>query len=81
VGPPIKNQATSLQALKHHKRNTFKWQNIKNRKENMKEKEIKESLELLKQWELIDIIVDMEKTILKYEDKERHNAKQGKADA
>jgi len=47
----------------------------------MKEEEIKESLELLKQWELIDIIVDMEKTILKYEDKERYNAKQGKADA
>ena len=48
---------------------------------HMKDEEIKESLELLKQWELIDIIVDMEKTILKYEDQERHNAKQGKADA
>ena len=52
----------------------------------MKEEEIqdawtKKSLELLKRWELIDMIVDMEKTIAKYEDKERHNAKQGKADA
>ena len=47
----------------------------------MKEKEIKESLKLLKQWELIDMIVDMEKTITKYEDKKRHNVKQGKADA
>ena len=48
----------------------------------MKEdEEIKEKLSLLKQWELIDIIVDMEKTITKYEDKERYNAKQGKADA
>jgi hypothetical protein len=76
-----KPQAPSLQALKHHKRNTFKWQNIKNRKENMNEKEIKEDLDLLKRWELIDMIVDMEKTITKYEDKERYNAKQGKADA
>ena len=41
----------------------------------------KKSLELLKPWELIDMIVDMEKTITKYEEKERHNAKQGKADA
>ena len=47
----------------------------------MNEKEIKEDLELLKRWELIDMIVDMEKTITKYEDKERRNAKQGKADA
>ena len=47
----------------------------------MKEKEIKESLKLLKQWELIDMIVDMEKTITKYEEQERHNVKQGKADA
>jgi len=47
----------------------------------MKEKEIKEDLDLLKRWELIDMIVDMEKTITKYEDKARHNAKQGKADA
>ena len=47
----------------------------------MKDEEIKESLELLKQWELIDIIVDMEKTITKYEEQERHNVKQGKAAA
>jgi len=47
----------------------------------MNEKEIKEDLDLLKRWELIDMIVDMEKTILKYEDKARYNAKQGKADA
>ena len=76
--PSYKLQAPSI---KRHKRNTFKWQNIKNRKENMKEKEIKEDLDLLKRWELIDMIVDMEKTITKYEDKARHNAKQGKADA
>jgi|TARA_R100000656_G_scaffold54659_1_gene43063 hypothetical protein len=49
---------------------------------HMKEEEkIKESLDLLKKWELIEMIVDMEKTILKYGEKERHNAKQGKADA
>ena len=48
----------------------------------MKEdKETKESLDLLKKWELIEMVVDMEKTITKYEDKERHNTKQGKADA
>ena len=47
----------------------------------MNEKEIKEDLDLLKRWELIDMIVDMEKTITKYEDKARHNVKQGKADA
>ena len=40
-----------------------------------------EALELLKREELIEIILDMEKTILKYEDKERCNTKQGKADA
>jgi len=45
------------------------------------DKEIKEKLDLLKKEELIEMIVDMEKTITKYEDKERHNAKQGKADA
>ena len=50
-------------------------------KEEIQEAWTKKSLELLKQWELIDMIVDMEKTILKYEDKERRNAKQGKADA
>ena len=40
-----------------------------------------EELDLLKRNELIEIVIDQEKTILKYEDKERHNAKQGKADA
>ena len=40
-----------------------------------------EKLDLLKKEELIEIVLDLEKTILKYEDKERHNAKQGKADA
>ena len=40
-----------------------------------------EKLDLLKKEELIEIILDLEKTVLKYEDKERHNAKQGKADA
>tara|TARA_R110002020_G_scaffold462984_1_gene682798 strand:- start:85 stop:243 length:159 start_codon:yes stop_codon:yes gene_type:complete len=41
----------------------------------MKEK-IKEDLDLLKRWQLIDMIVDMEKTITKYENKERHETKQ-----
>ena len=40
-----------------------------------------DALELLKKEELIEIILDLEKTVLKYENKERHNAKQGKADA
>ena len=40
-----------------------------------------EKLYLLKKEELIEMVIDLEKTILKYEDKERHNAKQGKADA
>ena len=40
-----------------------------------------EKLDLLKKEELIEIVIDQEKTILKYEDKERHNTKQGKADA
>ena len=40
-----------------------------------------ERLDLLKKEELIEIVLDLEKTILKYEEKERHNAKQGKADA
>ena len=40
-----------------------------------------EKLDLLKKEELIEIVIDLEKTILKYEDKERHNTKQGKADA
>ena len=39
-----------------------------------------EKLDLLKKEELIEMVIDMEKTILKYEDRERHNAKQGKAD-
>ena len=43
--------------------------------------EIKDSLGCLKQWELIDMIVNLEKQLLKYEEKERHNTKQGKADA
>ena len=34
----------------------------------MTNKEIKESLDLLKKEELIDMIVDMEKTITKYEE-------------
>ena len=41
----------------------------------------KERLDLLKKEEHIEIVLDLEKTILKYEEKERHNAKQGKADA
>ena len=40
-----------------------------------------DALDLLKKEELIEMVIDLEKTILKYEDKERHNAKQGKADA
>ena len=40
-----------------------------------------EKLDLLKKEELIEMVLDLEKTILKYEDKERHNTKQGKADA
>ena len=40
-----------------------------------------EKLDLLKKEELIEIVLDLEKTILKYEDKARYNAKQGKADA
>ena len=43
--------------------------------------EIKDSLGRLKQWQLIDMIVGLEKQLLKYEEKERHNTKQGKADA
>jgi hypothetical protein len=35
-----------------------------------------DALELLKKEELIDMIVDMEKTLTKYEDKEKHNVKQ-----
>ena len=40
-----------------------------------------EKLDLLKKEELIEMVIDIEKTILKYEEKERHNTKQGKADA
>jgi len=40
-----------------------------------------EKLDLLKKEELIEIVLDLEKKVLKYEEKERHNAKQGKADA
>ena len=46
----------------------------------MKDINDKEKLDLLKKEELIEMVIDMEKTILKYEDRERHNAKQGKAD-
>ena len=53
----------------------------KDAKKMKEDKETKESLDLLKKWELIEMVVDMEKTITKYEDKERHNTKQGKADA
>ena len=41
----------------------------------------KEKLDLLKKEELIEMVLLMEETILKYEEKERHNTKQGKADA
>ncbi len=41
----------------------------------------KEKLDLLKKEELIEMVLLMEETILKYEDKERYNVKQGKADA
>ena len=47
----------------------------------MKDINATDALELLKKEELIEMVLDLEKTILKYEDKERHNAKQGKADA
>jgi len=40
-----------------------------------------EKLDLLKKEELIEIILELEKTVLKYEEKERHDAKQGRADA
>ena len=46
----------------------------------MKDINDKEKLDLLKKEELIEMVIDMEKTILKYEDRERHNSKQGKAD-
>ena len=41
----------------------------------------KEKLDLLKKEELIEMVLLMEETILKYEEKERYNTKQGKADA
>ena len=37
---------------------------------------MKERLSLLKQWELIEMIIDMEKTIIKYQNKERQEEKQ-----
>ena len=46
----------------------------------MKDINDRDALDLLKKEELIEMVIDMEKTILKYEDRERHNAKQGKAD-
>ena len=47
----------------------------------MKDINDRDALDLLKKDELIEMVIDMEKTITKYEEKERHNAKQGKADA
>ena len=40
-----------------------------------------EKLDLLKKEELIEMVIDLEKKVLKYEEKKRHNTKQGKADA
>ena len=48
---------------------------------HMKDINDRDALDLLKKEELIEMVIDMEKTITKYEEKERHNAKQGKADA
>ena len=42
---------------------------------------MKKNEKKIKKEELIEIVLEMEKTITKYEEKERHNAKQGKADA
>ena len=47
----------------------------------MKDEKLREDLELLKTDELIDIIIDQSQQLEKHEEKERHNAKQGKADA
>ena len=47
----------------------------------MKDINDRDALDLLKKEELIEMVIDMEKTITKHEEKERHNAKQGKADA
>ncbi len=44
----------------------------------MTDKKLREDLELLKTDELIDIIIDQSKQLEKHEEKERHNAKQGK---
>ena len=54
---------------------------MKGHMKDIYEDEIKDNLGCLKQGELIDMIVDLEKQLLKYEEKERHNTKQGKADA
>ena len=45
------------------------------------DKKLREDLELLKTDELIDIIIDQSQQLEKYEVKQRHNVKQGKADA
>ena len=47
----------------------------------MKDINDRDALDLLKKEELIEMVIDMEKTITKYKEKDRHNAKQGKADA
>ena len=47
----------------------------------MPDKKLREDLELLKTDELIDIIIDQAQQLEKYEAKQRHNVKQGKADA
>jgi hypothetical protein len=44
----------------------------------MTDKKLREDLELLKTDELIDIIIDQSQQLEKQEEKERHNAKQGK---
>jgi hypothetical protein len=65
---------------------------MKGHMKDINDEEIKDSLGCLKQGELIDMIVDLctisnrslkcvKKQLLKYEEKERHNTKQGKADA
>tara|TARA_R100000455_G_C6143666_1_gene35761 strand:+ start:175 stop:330 length:156 start_codon:yes stop_codon:yes gene_type:complete len=43
------------------------------------DKQYRESLELMKTNDLVDIIIDQEKRLLMYEEKERENTKQGKA--
>ena len=45
---------------------------------HMKDEKLRQDLELLKTDELIDIIIDQSQQLEKHEEKERHNAKQGK---